>query len=137
MIVYIKGKETEIIIIIKHKVLKDVMFCNSNYSTYKETIKGVSDLFDTLGRTLLTCLSKTPRTVTLISTEAEYMALSSCTQEVNFVSMLLEEIPEVQKPSVIYEDKQGTIILPNNRQVGMRIKHIFICHHFLKRHGGR
>ena len=46
--------------------------------------------------------------------------------------MLLEEMTEVQKPLVVYEDNQGAIFLANNRQVGMRTKHIDICHHFMR-----
>ena len=99
---YIKGKETKGIITRKPMVLKAVMFSNSNYATDKETRKSVSGLVDTLGGTLLTCSSKTQRTVTLISTEAEYVALSTCAQEVKFVSMLLGEMTEVEKPSIIY-----------------------------------
>ena len=45
--------------------------------------------------------------------------------------MLLGEMTEVQKTSVIYEDNQGDIFLAENRQVGICTKHIDICHHFL------
>ena len=31
----------------------------------------------------------------------------------------------------MYEDNQGAILLANNRQVGMRTKHIDSCHRFL------
>ena len=86
----IKGKDANGIVIIKPKVLKDVMFYDYNYATEKETRKSVSGLVSTIGWTLLMCSSKTQRTVTLISTEAEYVALPACTQEVKFISMLLE-----------------------------------------------
>ena len=46
--------------------------------------------------------------------------------------MLLEEMTETQKPSVLYEHNQGEIFLAKNRQVGMCTKYIDICHHFLK-----
>ena len=46
--------------------------------------------------------------------------------------MLIEEMTEVQKPSVVYEDNQGEIFLASNRQVGMHTKHIGICHYFLR-----
>ena len=39
---------------------------------------------------------------------------------------------EVHNPSVIYEDNPGFIFLPNNRQVGMCTKHIYIRHHSLR-----
>ena len=78
LIGYLKGKETKGTIIIKPKVMKSVMFCYLNYATYKETRNIVSGLVATLGGTLLTFSSKTQRTVTLSSTEAEYVALSAC-----------------------------------------------------------
>ena len=46
--------------------------------------------------------------------------------------MLIEEMKKVQKPSFIYEDNQGDILLANNRQVGIRTKNIDIHHHFLR-----
>ena len=39
--------------------------------------------------------------VTLIITEAEYVALSTCTQEVKCVNILLETFTKLMKPSVI------------------------------------
>ena len=60
------------------------------------------------------------------------MDLSSCTQEVNFITMLLEEMTELQKPSFIYEDNPEENFLTKNRQVGMHTKHIDIHNHFLK-----
>ena len=102
MIGYIKGKETKGIIFRNPKVLKAVMFYDSNYATYKDTRKSVSGLVTTLGGTLLIYLPKTQRTVTLSSTEADYMEFSACAQEVKFVSMLLGETTRVQNPSIIY-----------------------------------
>ena len=132
LISYIKGKENKGIITRNPKVLKAVMFCDSNYSTEKEIRKSVSGLVTTIGGTLLTCLSKTQRTVTLSSTEEEYVTLSLCTQEVKFVGMLLGYTTKVQKPSGIYENNQGVIFLENNRQVGIQTKSIHIRHHFLR-----
>ena len=53
--------------------------------------------------------------MTLSSKEAEDVEFSSWSQEVKFISMLLVETTEVQKPSVIYEDIQSAIFLANNR----------------------
>ena len=70
--------------------------------------------------------------MTLISTEVEHVALSSCAQEEKFVSMFLGEMIKVEKPSVIYEDNQGEIFLAKNRQVGICTKPINIHNHFLR-----
>ena len=132
LIGYINVKETKCIIIIKLKVLKAVMFCDSNYSTDKETRKSVSGLVSTLGGTLPTCSPKTQRNVTLSRTEEEYVALPAWAQEVKFVSMFLGEMTKVENISAIYEDNQGGIFLAKNRHVGIHTNHIDISHHFLR-----
>ena len=71
LIGYIKGKDNKCIFIRKPKVLKSVMFCDSNYSTDKETRNIVISLVTMIGGTLLKCSSRTKRTVTLNITEAE------------------------------------------------------------------
>ena len=58
--------------------------------------------------------------------------LSACAQTVEFISMLLEEMNEVQNPSVIYKDNQGAIILAKIRQFNIRNNHIYIRYHFLR-----
>ena len=67
LVVYLKGKETKDIIIINPKVLKAVMFCDSNYATDNVTRNSASGLVATLGGVLLTCPSKTQSTVILSS----------------------------------------------------------------------
>ena len=72
--------------------MKAVMFCDSNYDTYKVKIKSVCGLVATLGVTLLTCSSKTHWTMTLSIIEAEYAEFSAYAQEVKFVIMLMREM---------------------------------------------
>ena len=137
LIGYIIVKDTKFIVIRNHKFLKQVIFFDYNYAKEKETIDSVISMVTILGGIIPTCPSKTQRTVMLICTEEEYVALSEFAEQVKFVSMLLEEMNEVQKPSFIYENYQRDIFLAKNRQFGMRTKHIDIHHHFLKRQGGR
>ena len=80
LIGYLKSKKTKGNIVRNPKVIKAVMFCDSNYAMNKETIKMVSGLAITFGDTLLTCSSDNKRTITLISTESGYVALSACSQ---------------------------------------------------------
>ena len=92
MIGYIKGKHTKGIIVRKNKFIEAVMFCDTIYDTNKKIRKSVRSLVATIGRTLITC--------TLSIMEAYYVNLSTCTQEVNVLNMLLEEISEVKKALV-------------------------------------
>ena len=80
LIGYLKVKYTKGIIIRKPQVLKEVMFSGFNYSTDKDTRNSGSGLVDTHAGTILTYSSKTRSTVTLSSTEAEYLAFSPCEQ---------------------------------------------------------
>ena len=97
----LKDKETKVIIIRNYKVLKSVMFCDSNYAMNKETRKSVSGLVATLGVTLLTRSSKPQRTIKLISTEFKCISLLELAQEVKFVNMLPEKylMPRNRKSS--------------------------------------
>jgi hypothetical protein len=75
--------------------------------------------------------SKKQQTVSLISSEAEYQALSECTQKAVFTRNLVEELTGQKKPAIIYEDNLGTIFLVKNQQVISRTKHIDLRHHFM------
>ncbi len=78
-------------------------------------------------------ISKSQATTALSSTEAEYVAMSICGQEVKFVTMLLDEMVETTKlPSIIREDNTGALFLVNNPQVGQRTKHIDTRYHFVR-----
>ena len=55
LIGYLRGKEIKCIFNRNTKVIKYVMFCNSNYATDKETRNSVIVLVTTLGGTILKC----------------------------------------------------------------------------------
>ena len=55
LIGYIKVKDTKGIFNRNPNVIKDIMFCDSNYAKDKETRKSGIGLVTTLGGTLLTC----------------------------------------------------------------------------------
>ena len=77
--------------------------------------------------------SKKQSNVTLSTTEAEYVALSSATQELVWLRRLLSDIGEVfQDPTVLYEDNQGAISVANNPIIHARTKHIDIRYHFVR-----
>ena len=79
-------------------------------------------------------LSKKQSTVALSTAEAEYMSLSSASQEAVWLRKLLADfdfgIP--QKPTVIKEDNQGTIAIAQNPVYHSRTKHIEIKHHYVR-----
>ena len=107
------------------KELRIHSLSDSNFATNKDDRKSVSSIITTLGGMPVMIQSKTQKTVSLSSSEAELMALTLCTQESKFAQTLLEELdPKAIRPVIIYEDNTGAIFLAENQAVGGRTKHI-------------
>jgi hypothetical protein len=111
------------------RVLSNV---DSNYATEKETRRSVSGAIHTIGGTIVSWMSKTQQSVTLSSTEAEYVSLATGACECKFIQQLLEEIAFCTTPGILLEDNTGAIYLVKNQQVGQRTKHIDVRWHFIR-----
>ena len=75
----------------------------------------------------------TQPSVTLSSTEAEYVAASMCATEIRFITMFMDELGDVYpRPSTLYEDNTEAIFILKNDQVGQRTKHIDIKWHHVQ-----
>ncbi|WP_317202153.1 Ty1/Copia family ribonuclease HI, partial [Janthinobacterium sp.] len=106
---------------------------DSDFATNKDTRKSTTGYLVLVGGCLVSWSSKAQPSVTLSSTEAEYVAASMCGTEVKFVTMLLDELKlDYPKPSVMFEDNTGAIFIMNNDQVGQRTKHIDIKWHHIR-----
>ena len=71
--------------------------------------------------------------VTLSSTEAEYVALSQCIQDVIFLKQFVESMNEkIELPIVIHVDNTGSIDLANSWGSSGNSKHIDIRYHFIR-----
>ena len=79
--------------------------------------------------------SKKQSSVALSTAEAEYIALSSATQEAMWLRHLFSSLmKEYQRciPTTIYEDNQSTICMTKNNQSHGRSKHVDIKYHFVR-----
>jgi len=77
--------------------------------------------------------SKKQATVSLSTAEAEYIALSTATQEAIWLRRLLADLNRKQsKPTVIMGDNQGSIAIARNPVFHARTKHIDIRYHFIR-----
>ena len=82
---------------------------------------------------LISWTTRKQSTVTLSSTEAEYVAASQAGQEVIWLRQFLEDLDQIQKESTpIYEDNQGCIALAQTERINPRTKHIDVRYHFLR-----
>ncbi|CAB3979799.1 Hypothetical predicted protein [Paramuricea clavata] len=89
-------------------------------------------VFQICGSTVSWC-SKRQSSVSRLSTEAEYIALSVASQEVVWLSRLLKNVGVKQEePILIYKYNQGAIELSKNPKFHNRTKHIDIAYHFIR-----
>lgn len=77
-------------------------------------------------------LSRKQPTVSLSSTESEYIALSTAACEAIWISALLNELNINSKSTVIYEDNQACIKIAEEPREHKRMKHIDIKYNFIR-----
>ena len=108
--------------------LQVTSFVDSDYASDKNDRKSISGYLTTIGGSLVSWHSKKQNSITLSSTEAEYVAMSSATSEIKFVTSVIEEIlgKPPPLPSLLYEDNTGAIFMAKNIAVGQRTKHVDI-----------
>ena len=69
--------------------------------------------------------SKAQRSVTLSSTEAEYVALSEAAKEIKFVVQLIQTMGiEVKQPVIVRVDNVGAIFMTENASTNARTRHV-------------
>ena len=112
--------------------LQVASFVDSDYASDKNDRKSISGYLTTIGGCLVSWHSKKQNSVTLSSTEAEYVAMSSATSEIKFVTSVLGEVlgKPPPLPSLLREDNTGAIFMAKNISVGQRTKHVDICTRF-------
>ena len=104
---YLKSKKSHEIYYRPPMEYRSISFTDANYATNIEHRRSVTGIVNTIGGMISNWMSKTQTTVTLSSTEAEYIALSTCAQETIFQNQLLTELGNCMNPGVIKEDSKG------------------------------
>ncbi len=95
--------------------------------------KSTSAYVFTLAGAAISWCSKKQTIVALSSTEAEYIAASSASQEALYIRQLLKDLKyEQTDPTPLFIDNQGAITLSNNQMTNKRTKHIDVRYHFIR-----
>ena len=107
-------------------------YVDANYRGCKDTCHSTSRHVFIMGGEPVSWSSKWKATVTLSTVEAEYVAMSRCTQQIVWMQSWLDEV-EVKYPipGLIRGDNQGTIALTKNTRDHGKVKHINIQHHYI------
>jgi hypothetical protein len=88
----------------------------------------------------VTWSSKHQATVALSTVEAEYVAMSRCAQQMSWMHSWLDKVKiEHVLPGLIKGDNHGAIALTKNTKDHGKVKHIDICHHYIREliHSGK
>ena len=95
--------------------------------------KSISGYIYFLGGAAISWKSSKQSCVALSTTEAEYIASSSASQEAIWLQQLMSDLlnKRVQE-TTIFEDNQSTICLAKNQQVHRRTKHVDIKYHLIR-----
>ncbi|KAE8237380.1 hypothetical protein A4X06_0g9247 [Tilletia controversa] len=110
-----------------------VGYSDSDHGADVSTRRSVTGYVFYLHGNPVTWRSKLQDTVSVSSTEAEYVALSEATREAIWAVQLLEELRvRKQGPVDMYTDNTGAEALARNPQAHQRTKHIRIHHHLVR-----
>ena len=108
-------------------------YSDSDWAGDKDSRKSVTGWAIFLCRCLVSWGSRGQKTVSLSSSEAEYVALTEVSKEVLFVRSILSFLDKdsVEYPIVIHCDNVGAIFLSNNSE-SRRTKYLDTKYHFVR-----
>ena len=110
-----------------------VAYSDSDFGGDKETRISVAGFILYLMGVPISWRSKGQKSVTLSSSEAEYVALSEAAKEIKFVYQLLIGMGmKVKLPIVVRVDNLGAIFISENVLVSQKTKHIDIRYRFVQ-----
>ena len=119
------------------KLLKDnmvtlTMYTDSDWAGDRENRRSISGFIIFFMNCPIVWKSKQQSSVTLSSTEAEYVALSEAAKEIKFISQALVSLGmKVQYPIIVKVDNVGAIFMSENITATNRTRHIDARYHFV------
>jgi len=110
-----------------------IAFSDSDFGGDKETRISIAGFILYLMGVPISWRSKGQKSVTLSSSEAEYVALSEAAKEIKFVYQLLISMGmKVKLPIIVRVDNLGAVFMSENVSVSQRTKHVDIRYRFVQ-----
>jgi hypothetical protein len=110
-----------------------IAYCDSDYAGDKDGRKSVTGFVIYILGCLISWKSRSQKSVTLSSTEAEYVSISELCAEIMFLKQILEFLGiKVKLPIIVRVDNVGAIYLAQNAVSGPRMKHVDVRYHFVR-----
>ena len=108
-------------------------FVDADWANELSNRSSTSGFIYKLARAMISWSSKKQLSITLSSTEVEYITRAHTAKEVIWLRQLLAElgIPD-HNPTTLHMDNQSTMAIAKNPQFHNQTKHIEVQHHFLQ-----
>ena len=108
-------------------------YSDADWAGDRSSCKSTSGYLIMINGCLVHWGSKKQSTVSLSTAEAEYVAMSSTTQEIIWAKQLLAELTsQAQQTAVIKTDSTAAMAMCHNDNLHHKTKHIDIKHHFIR-----
>ena len=108
-------------------------YSDSDYAGDRDTRRSVSGYIITINGCVVSWRSRGQKSVTLSSSEAEFVAASEAVTEMKYIKQVLEGIGEkIDLPMKLKMDNVGAIYMAKNQAPGQRSKHVDIRYNYVK-----
>jgi hypothetical protein len=108
-------------------------YCDADYANDKDDRKSLSGYSVYINGCLISWNTKKQSTQSLSTTEAEYVAITHVTTEIQWVEQLVKELFfNVTKPIHIHCDNQSAIAITKDDAMHQKTKHIHIKYHLIR-----
>jgi hypothetical protein len=124
------------IINLKRKEVDCVLevFSDSDYTVDKETRQSVTGYVIFLDGSPILWRSRGQKSVTLLTTQAEYVAMSETVREVEFINQLLQNMnAQVSLPIKVNANNIGDIFNQKEKNTTERTKQLDMRYHFVRK----
>ena len=131
---YLRGTTNDYILYDGNSNIKGpIVYCNADWASDPSDQKSISGYTVIISGAAISWSSKKQMTVSLSSTEAEYIAAAHATQEATWIHTFLSKIGHsLKEPVTLYVDNQSAIKLIENPVAHDHTKHIDIKYHFIQ-----
>ena len=131
---YLQGTSNNYILYDGNSSIQDpVIYCNADWASDPNDQKSISGYTAILSGAAISWSSKKQTTISLSSTEAEYVAAAHAAQEAIWIHIFFSEIGHpLKEPIKFYVNNQSAIKLVENPVAHDHTKHIDIKYHFIQ-----
>ena len=130
---YLKGTTNLGILYSNTGMDKCIGYTDADWAGDQDDRKSTSGYIFLLCGGAISWKSQKQKCVALSTAEAEYIAMSTATQEAIWLRQLIAEVSNSSKsPTLMFEDNQSAIAMARNPQFHGRAKHIEIKHHYVR-----